>query len=119
MLSARAGEEAAVEGLEAGADDYLIKPFSARELIARVSARSRSPACARSPRGAWSRPTASSPPRPRAKSQFVAGISHEIRTPLNAIIGMTSLLLRLAARTTPSASTPHVHPLQRRAPART
>jgi signal transduction histidine kinase len=36
MLSARAGEEAQVEGLEAGADDYLIKPFSARELIARV-----------------------------------------------------------------------------------
>jgi signal transduction histidine kinase/DNA-binding response OmpR family regulator len=37
MLSARAGEEAQVEGLEAGADDYLVKPFSARELIARVS----------------------------------------------------------------------------------
>jgi PAS domain S-box-containing protein len=36
LLSARAGEEARVEGLEAGADDYLIKPFSARELIARV-----------------------------------------------------------------------------------
>lgn len=36
MLSARAGEEARVEGLEAGADDYLIKPFSARELLARV-----------------------------------------------------------------------------------
>ena len=36
MLSARAGEEARVEGLSAGADDYLIKPFSARELLARV-----------------------------------------------------------------------------------
>ena len=36
MLSARAGEEAQIEGLQAGADDYLIKPFSARELIARV-----------------------------------------------------------------------------------
>lgn len=36
LLSARAGEDAQVEGLEAGADDYLIKPFSARELFARV-----------------------------------------------------------------------------------
>jgi PAS domain S-box-containing protein len=36
MLSARAGEESRVEGLEAGVDDYLIKPFSARELLARV-----------------------------------------------------------------------------------
>ena len=37
MLSARAGEEAESEGLEAGADDYLVKPFTARELLARVS----------------------------------------------------------------------------------
>jgi signal transduction histidine kinase len=39
LLSARAGEESRVEGIEAGADDYLIKPFSARELLARVSGR--------------------------------------------------------------------------------
>ncbi len=36
LLSARAGEEARVEGLDGGADDYLVKPFSARELLARV-----------------------------------------------------------------------------------
>lgn len=36
LLSARAGEEAAIEGLEAGADDYLVKPFAAKELLARV-----------------------------------------------------------------------------------
>ena len=38
LLSARAGEEARIEGLDAGADDYLVKPFSARELLARVGA---------------------------------------------------------------------------------
>ena len=36
LLSARAGQEASVEGLRAGADDYLVKPFSAVELLARV-----------------------------------------------------------------------------------
>ncbi len=38
LLSARAGDEATIEGLEAGADEYLIKPFSPRELLARVRA---------------------------------------------------------------------------------
>jgi len=36
LLSARAGEESRVEGLQAGADDYLVKPFTSRELLARV-----------------------------------------------------------------------------------
>ncbi|MDB4961982.1 MAG: Chemotaxis protein methyltransferase CheR [Myxococcales bacterium] len=39
MVSARAGEEAQIEGLGAGADDYLVKPFTGRELVARVAAR--------------------------------------------------------------------------------
>ena len=38
ILSARAGDESRVEGLEAGADDYLAKPFQAKELVARVRA---------------------------------------------------------------------------------
>ncbi len=36
LLSARAGDEATAEGLRKGADDYLAKPFSARQLLARV-----------------------------------------------------------------------------------
>jgi PAS domain S-box-containing protein len=39
LLSARAGEESRIDGLDAGADDYLIKPFSARELLARIKSR--------------------------------------------------------------------------------
>ncbi|MES9538515.1 MULTISPECIES: SpoIIE family protein phosphatase [unclassified Actinomadura] len=38
LLSARAGQEASIEGLRAGADDYLLKPFAAAELLARVRA---------------------------------------------------------------------------------
>ncbi|WP_374110475.1 SpoIIE family protein phosphatase [Mycolicibacterium sp. F2034L] len=38
LLSARAGQEASIEGLSAGADDYLVKPFAAAELLARVRA---------------------------------------------------------------------------------
>jgi diguanylate cyclase (GGDEF)-like protein len=36
MISGHGAEEARVEGLDAGADDYLVKPFGVRELLARV-----------------------------------------------------------------------------------
>jgi DNA-binding response OmpR family regulator len=38
MLTARAAEHERLEGLDLGADDYVVKPFSPRELIARVRA---------------------------------------------------------------------------------
>jgi len=52
FLSARDGETDKVLGLELGADDYVVKPFSPRELVARVRARLRRAAPADTP-GGW------------------------------------------------------------------
>jgi DNA-binding response OmpR family regulator len=49
MLTARVSEDDRVEGFELGADDYLVKPFSPRELVGRVRAILRRTASAESP----------------------------------------------------------------------
>ena len=85
LLSARAGESSRVDGLTAGADDYLVKPFSARELLATVNAHV---ALARMRRRAREEALTAN----REKDEFLAVLSHELRTPLNAVLGYIQML---------------------------
>lgn len=92
LLSARAGEEARIEGLRAGADEYLVKPFSARELAATVASQL---ALARLRRegeqalvAAHDRVTESETQlreADRRKDEFLAVLAHELRNPLAPI----------------------------------
>ena len=94
LVSARAGEEARIEGLDAGADDYVIKPFSARELLARVGALLELRHMRRAADEAFRLRTAQLEAADRQKDEFLAMLAHELRNPLAPIRNAGEVLSR-------------------------
>jgi signal transduction histidine kinase len=90
LVSARAGGEARIEGLGAGADDYVVKPFHARELLARVGALLELTATRRARHQQLEQAD-------RQKNEFLAMLAHELRNPLAPIQNAGELLSRTAS----------------------
>jgi signal transduction histidine kinase len=85
VLSARAGEEARIEGLKAGADEYVVKPFSARELLARVESQLELARIRRETGQALAESERQLREADRRKDEFLALLAHELRNPLAPI----------------------------------
>ena len=107
MVSARAGEEASVDGLQSGADDYVVKPFTARDLLARITSNLRllrmrqelsdTKALARSEADYGHRLTQRNIQLDQANAeleQFAYLSSHDLREPLRMITQYMGILER-------------------------
>jgi signal transduction histidine kinase len=104
LLSARAGEEARIEGLGAGADDYVVKPFAARELLARVGALLE---LTRTRRDSEERQRRDLEEASRQKDEFLAMLAHELRNPLAPIRNAGELLSRSLPADVPMRTAVH------------
>ena len=94
LLSARAGEESRVDGIAAGADDYLFKPFSGRELLARVESQLELGRVRRQASEAMRLRSEQLREADRRKDEFLATLAHELRNPLAAIRNAVQVLVR-------------------------
>jgi signal transduction histidine kinase len=98
LITARAGEDAALEGLGSGADDFIVKPFFSRELRARVQTHIELARMRRDVAEA------------AMKDTFIGMVSHELRTPLTSLRLQVLLLGRQAEKgTTFSARVESLH----------
>lgn len=98
LLSAQAGEEAKVGALQSGADDYLVKPFNANELLARVKANLNFELQTLNHQlqlkyNELERINKKLRDINQFENEFITTVNHELRTPLTSIRGSLGLLL--------------------------
>jgi signal transduction histidine kinase len=110
LICGRRGERHSIDGLEAGALDYVVKPFSSHELMARVDARLAQAHVRRVEREARE----AAEREALMKDQVIALVAHELRTPLSAILGWLQVL-RDEGTSAPSRRTKALEVIERNA----
>jgi signal transduction histidine kinase len=109
LLSARAGEEARVEGLQAGADDYVTKPFSARELLARAAALLKLSHVRRAHEKELGRLNAELSEKVRDLEAYASSVAHDLRSPLRSIQTLSGFLEEEFGHELPPAASDYLH----------